>query len=191
MNDFALTSNRTIVLPLGDELIEIKQVVMSELDRFLTDALPIKKDIAALESKEIIDITRVFLSHAVHTVALLSLLTTMTTERLTELANEQPELLSHVIYALYIQNSAFFDEIDPQRTQKKSKNTWFDGFQFLISQGHTHSEIMQYSYGAYVGYCQAAGRSHNRQLAALAGAMRTAHHADKNGMDKFYRAMSD
>lgn len=190
MNEFALASNRTITLQLGEHLVEIRQVVMAEFDQFV-DALPIKKDLLALENKDIAEITKTFLSHAAQTVALLTRFTSLNDAGIEQMASKL-EHISQVIYTFYNLNSAFFDEPEPKQAKTKTdnKNTWFDGFQFLISQGHKHSEIMQYSYGAYLGYMKAASKSYRHNLKAQANMYRTAQHGDKSAMDKFNRELS-
>lgn len=191
MNDFMLACSRSVTLPLGDLLVEVKQATMADFDYFITDALPIKKDLLALENKDIAEITKTFLSHAAQTVALLTRFTSLDNADIEQMARNL-EHISQVIYTFYSINSAFFDEPEPKKTTAKddNKNTWFDGFQFLISQGHKHSEIMQYSYGAYLGYMKAAGRSYKNDLKVQANMYRTAQHADKSGMDKFNRELS-
>lgn len=191
MNDFMLVSGRSITLPLGDLLVDVKQATMADFDYFITDALPIKKDLLQLESKDIAEITKTFLSHAAQTVALLTRFTSLSDADIEQMAVNL-EHISQVIYTFYSLNSAFFDEPEPKQTKAKTdnKNAWFDGFQFLISQGHTHTEIMQYSYGAYLGYMKAAGRAYKNDLKAQANMYRTAQHGDKSAMDKFNRELS-
>ncbi len=191
MNDFMLASNRSITLQIDDKLIDIKQVTMADFDLFAVDAMPIRKELLALDNKDIGNITKAFLGHAGETVSLLTRFSSLDNAAIEQMASNL-EQISNVIYAFYSLNSAFFDEPEPKKatTKDDNKNTWFDGFQFLISQGHTHSEIMQYSYGAYLGYCKAAGRSYKNELKTQANMIRTAHHADKNGMEKFNRELS-
>ena len=191
MNDFMLASSRSVTLPLGELLVEIYQVRMSDFDYFITDALPIKKDLLALENKDIAEITKTFLSHPAQTVALLTRFTSLDNASIEQMAAKLDQL-SQVIYTFYSLNNAFFDEPEPKQTKAKTdnKNTWFDGFQFLISKGHKHSEIMQYSYGAYLGYCKAAGRAYKNDLKAQANMYRTAQHGDTSAMNKFNHELS-
>lgn len=191
MNDFTLASSRSVTLQLGELLVEIYQVRMSDFDYFITDALPIKKDLLALENKDIAEITKTFLNHAAQTVALLTRFTSLDNASIEQMAAKLDQL-SQVIYTFYSLNSAFFDEPEPKQAKAKTdnKNTWFDGFQFLISQGHKHSEIMQYSYGSYLGYCKAAGRAYKTDLKAQANMYRTAQHGDTSDMNKFNHELS-
>lgn len=185
-----LASNRSITLPIDDKLIDIKQVTMSEFDLFLVDAIAVKQAIAVLDDKDIGNITKAFLSHASETASLLTRFTSLNHADIERMARNL-EHISQVIYTFYSINNAFFDEPEPKQTKAKAdnKNTWFDGFQFLISQGHKHSEIMQYSYGTYLGYVKAAGRSYKNDLKAQANMYRTAQHGDKSAMDKFNREL--
>lgn len=191
MNDFMMASSRSVTLPLGDLLVEVKQVTMSEFDLFLVDAIAVKQAITTLDDKDIGNITKAFLSHAAQTVSLLTRFSSLDNAAIEQMAVNL-EHISQVIYTFYSLNSAFFDEPEPKQAKTKTdnKNTWFDGFQFLISQGHKHSEIMQYSYGAYLGYCKAAGRAYKNDLKAQANMYRTAQHGDKSAMDKFNRELS-
>lgn len=190
MNDFMLASNRGITLSAADGLIDIKQVTMADFDLFAVDAMPIRKELLALDNKDIATITKAFLSYASETASLLIRFTSLDNAAIEQMARNL-EHISQVIYTFYSINNAFFDEPEPKQAKTKTdnKNTWFDGFQFLISQGHTHAEIMQYSYGAYLGYCKAAGRAYKNDLKAQANMYRTAQHGDKSAMDKFNREL--
>lgn len=191
MSDFMLASSRSVTLPIDDKLIEIKQTTMADFDLFLVDAIAVKQAITTLDDKDIGNIAKAFLTHANETASLLTRFTSLDHADIEQMASNL-EHISQVIYAFYSINSAFFDEPEPKKTITKTdnKNTWFDGFQFLISQGHKHAEIMQYSYGAYLGYMKAASKSYRHNLKAQANMYRTAQHADKGGMDKFNRELS-
>ncbi|WP_026470104.1 hypothetical protein [Alkanindiges illinoisensis] len=189
MNEFALGSNRTITLPLGEQLVEIRQAVMAEFDQFVGSAHTIKTALDVLpKDKDHQAIIKAFTDHKHETIQLLVLLTNLDVKQVGELAEADPVNLAQLVYAMYALNTAFFDEaVKPTRKSDNKKNTWFDGFQFLISQGHRHSEIMQYTYGAYLGYMEAANKSCRHNLRVQAGMIRTAHHANKQQMDKFCR----
>ena len=192
MNEFALASNRTITLPLGEQLVEIRQAVMAEFDQFVIPAHTIKAALDALpKDKDNTAIIQAFLSNSAATTQLLIMLTSLNVEQIAAMTDNEPGHIMQLVYAMYALNTAFFDEaVKPARkNQDDKKSTWFDGFQFLISQGHSHTQIMQYSYGAYLGYIDAAGRSHRQNLRTMAGVMRTAHHANKSGFDKFNREL--
>lgn len=193
MNEFALASNRTITLPLGEHLVEVRQVVMAEFDQFIISASTIKTALDALptDGKDHTAIIKTFLNNSAETTQLLIMLTSLNVEQIGTLAQTDPASMMQLVYALYSLNAAFFDEVvKPQRkTQDNKKSTWWDGFQFLISQKHLHSEIMQYSYGAYLGYMDAANKSYRHNLRVQAGMIRTAHHANKQQMDKFCREL--
>lgn len=191
MNEFALASNRTITLPLGEQLVEIRQVVMAEFDQFVGSAHIIKTALDALpKDKDNTAIIQAFLSNSAATTQLLIMLTSLNVEQIGTMTENDPASIMQLIFTLYSLNTAFFDEVvKPQRKTDNKKNTWFDGFQFLISQGHRHSEIMQYTYGAYLGYMDAASKSYRHNLRVQAGMIRTAHHANKQQMDKFCREL--
>ena len=191
MNEFALASNRTITLPLGDQLVEVRQVVMAEFDQFVIPAHTIKAALDALpKDKDHTAIIQTFLNNSAETTQLLIMLTSLNVEQIGTMTENDPASIMQLVYAIYALNTAFFDEVvKPQRNAGNKKNTWWDGFQFLIGQGHRHSEIMQYTYGAYLGYMDAASKSYRHNLRVQAGMIRTAHHANKQQMDKFCREL--
>lgn len=192
MNEFALASNRTITLPLGEQLVEVRQVVMAEFDQFVGPAHTIKTALDALpkDGKDYQAVIQAFLSHSAETTQLLVMLTSLNVEQIAAMTDNEPGNIMQLVYAMYALNTAFFDEVvKPQRKTDNKKSTWFDGFQFLISQGHRHSEIMQYSYGTYLGYMEAANKSYRHNLRVQAGMIRTAHHANKSGFEKFNREL--
>lgn len=191
MNEFALASNRTITLPLGEHLVEVRQAVMAEFDQFVGSAHTIKAALDVLpKDKDYQAVIKAFTDHKHETIQLLVMLTNLDVKQVGELAEADPVNLAQLIFTLYSLNTPFFDEVvKPQRKTDNKKSTWFDGFQFLISQGHRHSEIMQYSYGTYLGYMEAANKSYRHNLRVQAGMIRTAHHANKQQMDKFCREL--
>lgn len=192
MNEFALASNRTITLPLGEQLVEVRQMVMAEFDQSVIPAHTIKTALDALpkDGKDHTAIIQTFLNNSAETTQPLIMLTSLNVEQIGTMTENDPASIMQLVYALYSLNTAFFDEVvKPQRKADNKKNTWWDGFQFLISQGHRHSEIMQYTYGAYLGYMEAASKSYRHNLRVQAGMIRTAHHANKQQMDKFNREL--
>lgn len=180
MNDFALASNRTVTV--GD--ITVRQCVMSELDQFVEYAHPIREALRADKS----DVVKTFIAHSNETVGLIQLLTNV---KDFEQLSTKPELMIQIIMAIHALNTAFFEEEKkPERRKTNDKSTWFDGFQFLIGMGHKHSEIMQYTYGTYLGYIKAAARAQRQNMLTHAIATRNAQHATKQGFEKFERELS-
>lgn len=179
MNDFALASNRTVTV--GD--ITVRQCVMSEFDRFVEYAHPVREALRADKS----DAIKTFLANSNETVGLVQLLTNA--KDLEHLSSE-PELMINIIMALHTLNTAFFEEEKkPERRKTNDKSTWFDGFQFLISNGHQHNQIMQYTYGTYLGYIKAAARAQRQNMLTHAIATRNAQHATKQGFESFEREL--
>ena len=72
-----------------------------------------------------------------------------------------------------------------QKREADSDSTWFDSFQFLISAGHHHQDIMNMTYGAYERYLKAATKDYRSKLQYLTVAIRSAQHADANDFKKF------
>ncbi|PWF32451.1 hypothetical protein DBB30_33260, partial [Yersinia pestis] len=67
-------------------------------------------------------------------------------------------------------------------------STWFDSFQFLVSMGHQHSEIMEMTYGAFQSYVTAANKLYKQGIFNNAVAARVAQ-SDKKGFESFKKEM--
>lgn len=190
MNEFFLASNRSIAVPVGDKSIEVKQVIMESFDLFVSCAEPIK---AFLKDKTYSDeiLTELFQKHAVQVLAMLAHLTGIDYKELLELTADQEGFIKLIHAALTINAPYFIDKpkepgVDHKARMraKKQENPWFDSFQFLISMGHQHSEIMKMSYGAFLAYTDAAVKRHNMAVYHI-----YAPHMDQKGQSKLKKEL--
>jgi len=61
----------------------------------------------------------------------------------------------------------------------------------LISAGHTHTEIMNMTYGTYTEYLKSAQKDYRNKLAALTSVVRSAQHASAKELKKFLEDLKD
>lgn len=178
MNEFAMASGRTVVL----EGVTLRQVAMHQFDQFVQHAHVVREWLRDNGTEKAVE---AFIRHGDATVELLKLLSDIDDTKLAQ-AKANPELFLSLIIGLYQLNSAYFDEpVSTEQADPDSKRTWFDNFQFLIDHGHDNDQIMQYTYGAFIGYIEAAKRSSGFQRYFVAEAMRVAQHADADGFANY------
>lgn len=193
MNEIASAANRSITLLFDGMAVDVRQVQMLEFDQFVMPASKIRPALLALKEPDGTAIARAFLEFPAEASQLILLLTSLNAGQIPELTKDLGQITS-VLHALYQANAVYFDEKPkPKRASqqaKKDNSTWFDDLQFLISCGHQHSEIMQYTYGAFVGYQLAASRDYRRSLRVNASMIRTANHATEQGIKKYLRELS-
>lgn len=181
MNDFFLATNRSI--KVND--IEVRQIQMKDFDQWLKHAEVLKNFIKDQNHSDEI-LTGLFKAHGVQVISTIACVTDLDNESLVELAaDEKKELLKAVLLI----NQAYFKYEKPKRgIKKKDDSTWFDSFQFLVSMGHQHSEIMQMTYGAFQGYVKAANKLYKQGIFNSAIAARVAQ-SDKKGFESFKKEM--
>lgn len=173
MNDFFFAANRSLEV----ENIKIKQIEMRDFDSFLIIASPVKEVIKGEKiTPELIK--KLFLEHTVQVLSLCALTTGLDMKVLLIKAKDE-QLMTKIIEASLLLYKPFFEE-KPSTKKDKSESTWFDAFQFLISMGHQHSEIMNMSYGAFHYYLKAASKRYTDNNLALANMTRLAHASDKD-----------
>lgn len=184
MNEFALASSRTVTI----EGVTIRQVAMHQLDQFVQHAHVIREYLRENGPDSAI---QAFLKHSGATVALLEMLTDIDNAALQKAANN-PESFLTLIIGMHQLNAAYFDEKpSDEKPDEDSKRTWFDNFQFLIDHGHSNDQIMHYTYGAFLGYLEAAGRASKFQRYGMAEAVRMAQHADARAFEGYSDKLLD
>ena len=186
MNEFSLASNRTISTTFLDLPIHVRQIQVKELDEITQAAQPVK---TALDN-DLNNIDVVLNGALVECLMLVSTLCQIPHDVLSKAFLEHYDDVKALVQLVLSVNQAYFidtpDEVRKHKALKPDDSlTWFDTFQFLISQGHRHDDIMNMSYGAFKGYIKAAQRSYNNQLIANANTVRVAQHGDKKGFGKF------
>ncbi len=182
MNDFFLASGRSIAIDENS----IHQLKMHNFDEWSSFAKPIKdlkknKNYSNEILKEYIE------ENTADVVKLIALAFDVSEGEFIQIKDEHELDLTTLIELIITVNSAYFDEKEQKHRDDidpRIKTTWFDSFQLLISNGHTNTEIMNMTYGAFIGYLKAAQKAERRNLSSFAGIFRAAQHADKKGFDK-------
>lgn len=185
MNDFFLATNRFIVV--NDT--EVRQIQMKDFDIWATYAEVIKQ---FLKNKNHSDevLTELFAAHGMQVISTIACVTDLDNESLFQLASNE-RAFKELLKTVLLVNQAYFKYEKPKRGAKKNtqtESTWFDSFQFLVSMGHQHSEIMEMTYGAFDGYVKAASKMHRQGIVNSAVAARVAQ-SDKKGFEAFKKDM--
>ncbi|MEX5426475.1 hypothetical protein WCE12_09305 [Acinetobacter radioresistens] len=191
MNDFFLAANRSITV--ND--VEVHQIQMKDFDQWAVHAEKVK---SFLKGKDYSDeiLTQLFKAHSIEVLGMCSLATRLPVASLIDLATTSEQQFKEVLSAVLQVNGAYFKEDQPKRRNKKqaakdNDSTWFDSFQLLVSAGHTHTEIMNMTYGAYSEYLKSAQKDYRNKLAALTSVVRSAQHASAKDLKKFLEDLKD
>lgn len=180
MNDFFLANNRTLPFPVLGTVVELKQFQVKDLDQWYAHADTVKGFLKNDYSDEIL--IQLLTKHPLPTMMTIEYGSGIGLKALLDLAlKDQVEFLKLLNAVIQINQSFFKYEKQRPAKDSKSKSTWFDSFQLLISAGHTHDEIMKMSYGAFDQYLRAATRHQKRQMSLI----RFAHHAEAKQFAKF------
>lgn len=184
MNDFFLATNRFIVV--ND--IEVRQIQMKDFDIWATHAEVIKQFLKNKNHSDEI-LTELFAAHGMQVISAIACVTDLDNESLFKLASNE-QAFKQLLKTVLLVNQAYFKYEKPKRGANKqnTESTWFDSFQFLVSMGHQHSEIMEMTYGAFDGYVKAASKMHRQGIVNSAVAARVAQ-VDKKGFEAFKKDM--
>jgi hypothetical protein len=183
MNDFFLATNRSI--KVND--IEVRQIQMKDFDTWAMHAEPIKQFLKDKDHSDEI-LTELFAVHGVQVISTMACVTDLDNQSLFNLAADE-QRFKDLLKAVLLVNQAYFKYERPKPGPKnKQESTWFDSFQFLVSMGHQHSEIMEMTYGSFKGYVKAANRLYKQGIFNSAVAGRVAQ-ADKKGFESFKKEM--
>lgn len=187
MNDFFLATNRSIAV--ND--IEVRQIQMKYFDTWATHAEPIKQFLKDKNHSDEV-LTELFAAHGVQVISVITCVTDLDSGSLFKLALDE-HTFKELLKAVLLVNQAYFKYEKPKRGAKKqdSESTWFDSFQFLVSMGHQHSEIMNMTYGAFEQYLKAAQKNRRSQLQYLSSVIRSAHHANAKEFKKFFEELKE
>ena len=191
MNDFFLAANRFI--PVND--VEVHQIQMKDFDQWAVHAEKVK---GFLNGKDYSDeiLTELFKAHSIEVLGMCGLATKLSSTSLIDLATASEQKFKEVLSAVLQVNGAYFKEDQPKRRSRKqavkeNDSTWFDSFQLLVSAGHTHTEIMNMTYGTYTEYLKSAQKDYRNKLAALTSVVRSAQHASAKDLKKFLEDLKD
>ncbi|WP_180047431.1 MULTISPECIES: hypothetical protein [unclassified Acinetobacter] len=185
MNDFFLAENRAYSVEIDeDSVVEVRQFLVRELDKVEVFAnqirLALKKDWCTDDLHPLIN------TNQIAVIMLVSELTTLSKDLVIKLKEDYPNKLIEIFEMLLVVNKAYFEQENAKKPQDKNdKTTWFDSFQFLISKGHKHKDILNYSFGAFMEYLKAAQRHEQNHILSRSVAMRVAYHADKKGFSSY------
>ncbi|WP_312536178.1 hypothetical protein [Acinetobacter variabilis] len=183
MNDFFLATNRSI--KIND--IEVRQIQMKDFDQWLKHAEVLKNFIKDKDHSDEI-LTGLFKVHGVQVISTIACVTNLNQKAIFDLAADE-QAFKELLKAVLLVNQAYFKYEKPKRgIKKKDDSTWFDSFQFLVSMGHQHSEIMEMTYGAFQGYVKAANKMYKQGIFNSAIAARAAQ-SDKKGFESFKKEM--
>lgn len=185
MNDIFLAANNTLKTTFIGQQVEVRQLRVRDLDALATIAHQVKVALA----NDLSNIDNVLDEQLMACLQLCSALTGLQHEDVVSGFSTHYDEAKLLVQAAIKINAAYFidteEEIRQRKKQKQSDATWFDTFQFLISQGHRHDDIMNMSYGAFRAYIKAAQRTQGNDLLLQTNAIRVAQHADKRGFTKF------
>ncbi len=183
MNDFFFATNRSI--KIND--IEVRQIQMKDFDTWAVHAEVLKNFIKDKDHSDEI-LNELFTAHGVQVISTITCVTDLDNESLLKLAADE-QGFKDLLKAVLLVNQAYFKYEKPKRgIKKKDDSTWFDSFQFLVSMGHQHSEIMEMTYGAFQNYVKAANKLYKQGIFNNAIAARVAQ-ADKKGFESFKKEM--
>ncbi|NNH00209.1 hypothetical protein [Acinetobacter sp. ANC 5414] len=187
MNDFFLATNRSV--RVND--IEVRQIQIKDFDTWAMHAESLKNFIKDQNHSDEI-LTGLFKAHGVQVISTMACVTDLNNESLVELAADE-QGFKDLLKAVLLVNQTYFKYEKPKHTAKKQaiESTWFDSFQYLISAGHRHEDIMNMTYGAFDQYLKSAQKDHKNKLQYLSSVIRSAHHANTKEFKKFFEGLKE
>jgi len=187
MNEFFVASNRSV--SVGD--LSVYQLQMHNFDewsgvgRVIKDFLDNNPDETA---------QKIFDEHPFESTQLIAYSLKCSSEQAVDLFKQENKLNILLLDAAIKVNEAFFSEPKPKKKHKRTRKakepkqpSWFETFQYLTKAGHRNDDIMQMSYGAFIGYLGAAQKQRSQSLLTNTNLMRAAQHAK----DKAYAKLTD
>jgi len=179
MNDIFIASNRPI--KVGE--LSVHQLRMHNFDEW-SGAAQVIKDFLNNHPDE--PAQKIFDAHPFESTQLIAHCLKYSTEQVIDLFKKEGKLNVLLLDAAINVNDAFFtepklkhrDDIDPRK-----KSSWFDVFQLLASNGHSHESIMQMSYGSFRHYLKAAQKAERIKMRNLAIATRAQNAINKKFND--------
>lgn len=183
MNDFFLANNESVSHEFIDQKIQILQIKVKDLDHFAKHANELKEN---LESYSIEAITPLIEPNILQVMGVCSLATTLDVDHFMKHSADIAAISEMVLRIIQV-NEAFFKKEKQQGKQQDKSITWFDSFQYLISCGHRHNDIMNMSYGAFQKYIESAQKNEKQKLKGYAAATRVANHAKQQDFEKYLK----
>lgn len=182
MNDFFLLNNESLPYVFVDQNIEIKQILVKDLNHFSQFAGPIKK----LESYSVETITPLIQTNILQIMGVVSLTTSLDPNCFSEQLENNVAITDLVLKIIEVNNDVFKKE---HKNENEKGSSWFKAFSYLINHGHRHDEILNMTYGAFIKYLNAAQAIERKQIKSYAIATRVANNAKQQGWDKYVKQL--
>ena len=184
MNDFFMASNRPV--KVGE--LPVHQLQMHNFDEWSGAAQAIK-DFLNNHPDETTQM--IFDAHSFESTQLIAHCLQYSIEQVIDLFKKEGELNILLLDAVIKVNDAFFTEPKPKHrddVDPRKKSSWFDVFQLLVSNGHSHESIMQMSYGSFRHYLKASQKAERMKMRNLAIATR-AQNAINKKFNEFIKSL--
>lgn len=183
MNDFFIASNRSLSLEVDDISLEVRQIQMSQFDLWVGAADPIKNMLGNVSDYSDEILNKLIQKHLIECVVMLQLITDLDHQAILNTAHDQEVFIQLLEKALKA-NQPYFVDNEPKSKRRKKRtetndhgSTWFDSFQLLVSNGHSHESIMNMTYGAFKLYTEAVVKREKQNIATQSNIIRMAQHA--------------
>ncbi|MCJ8161865.1 hypothetical protein [Acinetobacter zhairhuonensis] len=183
MNYFFIAANRSLSLEVDDVSLEVRQITMSQFDLWVGAADPIKNMLGNVSDYSDEILNKLMQKHLIECVVMLQLITDLDHQAILNTAHDQEVFIQLLEKALKA-NQPYFVDKEPKSKRRKKRtetndqgSTWFDSFQLLVSNGHSHESIMNMTYGAFKLYREAVVKSEKQNIATQSNIIRMAHHA--------------
>ena len=183
MNDFFLLNNESLPYVFVDQNIEIKQILVKDLNRFSQVAGPFKK----LESCSVETITPLIQTNTLQIMGVVSLTTSLDPISFSEQLENAVVIADLLLKIIEVNNDVFKKE---PKSENEKGSSWFKAFSYLINHGHRHDEILNMTYGAFIKYLNAAQAIERQQIKSYAIATRVANNAKQQGWDKYLKQLN-
>ncbi|TCB74166.1 hypothetical protein [Acinetobacter sp. ANC 4173] len=182
MNDFFIAANRSLNLEVDDVSLEVRQIQMSQFDLWVGAADPIKSALGNVSDYSDEILKEVIQKHLIECVVMLELITDLDYQSILKTAEDQDVFIQLLGTALKVNQPYFVDKEQKSKRRKRTEtndqgSTWFDSFQLLVSNGHSHESIMNMTYGSFKLYSEAVVKREKQNIATQSNIIRMAHHA--------------
>lgn len=182
MNEFYLASNRSITV--AD--VEVFQLQMHNFDEWAGHAQQAKEFLKGKEHSDEI-LKELLKAHTAHIMIVVSKSTHKSIDELIPMVEASESAFVELIDTVIKVNDAYFSEPIPKHrddVDPRKKSSWFDVFQLLVSNGHSHNDIMQMTYGAFRYYLKSAQKLQRSQMRSQTNLVRAAQHANAKEFKK-------
>jgi hypothetical protein len=183
MNDFFIAANRSLSLEIDDVSLEVRQIQMSQFDLWVGAADAIKNTLGNVSDYSDEILKKVIQKHLIECVVMLQLITDLDHQSVLKTAEDQDVFRQLLKTGLKANQAYFVDKEQKSKRRKKrtevndQSSTWFDSFQLLVSNGHSHESIMNMTYGAFKFYTEAVVKREKQSITTQSNIIRMAHHA--------------